>query len=59
MNYIKTTFLLVVLAAILIWVGALIGGPRGALIAFMIAILINGVSYWYSDKIVLKMYTAR
>jgi heat shock protein HtpX len=58
MNYIKTAFLLVVMAIILMWVGGLVGGPRGVMIAFVIALVLNGVSYWYSDKIVLKMYNA-
>ncbi len=59
MNYVKTALLLVIMAAILIWIGGLIGGPNGALIAFLIAVVINGISYWYSDKIVLKMYNAK
>ncbi|MEA3488808.1 MAG: zinc metalloprotease HtpX [Candidatus Omnitrophota bacterium] len=59
MNYVKTTFLVIVLAAILIWIGSLLGGPRGAMIAFIVALVINGVSYWYSDRIVLRMYKAR
>jgi heat shock protein HtpX len=59
MNYAKTALLLVIMAAILIWIGSLIGGPNGAFIAFIIAMVINGVSYWYSDKIVLKMYKAQ
>ncbi|MFC1480067.1 zinc metalloprotease HtpX [Candidatus Omnitrophota bacterium] len=59
MNYAKTAFFLVVLAAILIWIGSLIGGPRGAMIAFLVAMVINGVSYWYSDRIVLKIYNAK
>ncbi|MGB2661966.1 MAG: zinc metalloprotease HtpX [Candidatus Omnitrophota bacterium] len=59
MNYAKTALLLVIMAAILIWVGSLIGGPSGAFIAFIIAMVINGVSYWFSDKIVLKMYNAQ
>ncbi|RKY41467.1 MAG: protease HtpX [Candidatus Makaraimicrobium thalassicum] len=59
MNYAKTVFLLVVLTAILIWVGGLVGGARGAITAFLVAMILNGVSYWYSDKIVLKMYRAK
>ncbi|MGD2278746.1 MAG: zinc metalloprotease HtpX [Candidatus Omnitrophota bacterium] len=59
MNYAKTALLLVVMAALLIWIGGLIGGSNGALIAFIIALAINGISYWFSDKIVLKMYNAR
>ncbi|MGB2629707.1 MAG: zinc metalloprotease HtpX [Candidatus Omnitrophota bacterium] len=59
MNYVKTAFLLVILAALFIWIGGLIGGANGAIIAFIIALVINGISYWYSDKIVLKLYNAR
>lgn len=59
MNYAKTALLLVVLTILLMWIGALVGGPRGAYIAFVIALTLNGVSYWYSDKIVLKMYGAK
>ena len=59
MNYMKTGLLLVVLTMILVWIGNVIGGPRGALIAFIFAILLNGVSYWYSDKIVLAIYKAK
>ena len=59
MNYAKTALLLVIMAALLIWIGGLIGGPNGALIALVIALVINGASYWFSDKIVLKMYNAR
>jgi len=59
MNYAKTALLLVVLTVLLIWIGGLIGGPQGAMVAFLVALVVNGISYWYSDKIVLKMYKAR
>jgi heat shock protein HtpX len=59
MNYVKTALLLVVMTAILMWIGGLIGGPSGVTIAFLVAMAINGLSYWYSDKIVLKMYNAQ
>ncbi|MGB2706085.1 MAG: zinc metalloprotease HtpX [Candidatus Omnitrophota bacterium] len=59
MNYIKTGLLLVILTLLLVWVGGLLGGARGAVIAFVAALLINGISYWYSDKIVLALYKAR
>lgn len=58
MNYVKTGILLIVLTLILIWIGGIVGGPRGAMIAFIIALVINGISFWFSDKIVLKMYRA-
>jgi len=58
MNYIKTGLLLVILTLILVWIGGIIGGARGAVIAFVIALAINFISFWFSDKIVLKMYKA-
>ena len=59
MNYVKTGLLLIVLTLLLVSVGSFLGGPRGALIAFTFAVLLNGVSYWYSDKIVLAIYRAK
>ncbi len=59
MNYTKTFLLLVLMTGLLMFVGRILGGANGMIIAFLFAILINGVSYWYSDKIVLKMYRAK
>ncbi len=59
MNTIKTTFLLTCLTLLLIAMGSAIGGQSGRIIAFLIAGGMNFFSYWYSDKIVLKMYKAR
>lgn len=59
MNYFKTVILLILLAALLIWIGGVFGGPRGASIAFIFALLLNFGSYWFSDKIVLGMYRAQ
>ncbi len=59
MNYFKTTVLLVALTLLLILVGSMIGGQQGAILAFAIAMAMNFFSYWFSDKIVLKMYGAR
>ncbi|OOP57963.1 MAG: protease HtpX [Candidatus Brocadia carolinensis] len=59
MNYVKTTILLIALTLLLIWVGSMIGGRQGATFAFAIAMGMNFFSYWFSDKIVLKMYGAR
>ncbi|MFH1846671.1 MAG: zinc metalloprotease HtpX [Candidatus Omnitrophota bacterium] len=59
MNYAKTAILIILLTVILMAVGSLLGGVRGAFIAFLFALLLNGVSYWYSDKIILTMYKAR
>jgi len=59
MNNIKTLFLLVTLTLILIWAGAAMGGRQGMTIAFIFALGINFFAYWFSDKIVLKMYRAK
>lgn len=59
MNYVKTTVLMVGLTLVLIWAGAAFGGETGMTFALFFAFGINFVSYWYSDKIVLKMYGAR
>ncbi len=57
-NQIRTTILLAVMTALIIWVGQLLGGRQGMLIAFILAAGMNFFSYWYSDKLVLKMYRA-
>ena len=59
MNYFKTTILLIALTLLLVWVGSMFGGRQGAVFAFAIAMGMNFFSYWFSDKIVLKMYGAR
>lgn len=59
MNGLKTTLLLVGLTVLFVWIGFALGGQRGMMIAFMFALLMNFISYWFSDKIVLKMYGAR
>jgi len=58
-NYFKIVLLLILLAFLLIWVGGIFGGPRGAMIAFIFALLLNVGSWWFSDKIVLAMYRAQ
>lgn len=59
MNALKTGFLLVALTILMVTVGGLIGNESGAVIAFVLALIMNLVTYWYSDKIVLAMYRAR
>jgi heat shock protein HtpX len=59
MNQAKTFILMVVLTIILVALGGLVGGQSGAYIAFFVALVMNLVSYWWSDKIVLKMYNAQ
>ena len=58
MNTLKSLFLLAFLSAILVWVGGMIGGKNGALLALVLAGVMNFASYWWSDKIVLRMYKA-
>ncbi len=59
MNTLKTTLLLAALTGLLLAIGAFFGGSKGMTIMFVISILMNFGSYWFSDKIVLSMYGAR
>ncbi len=59
MNVIKTTFLMVLLTVLLVFLGNMIGGSNGAIMAFIIAAGMNFFSYWFSDKLVLKTYRAQ
>jgi len=59
MNVFKTVILLTALTLLLIFIGQLVAGPAGALVAFIIALLMNLVSFWFSDKIVIGMYRGR
>jgi heat shock protein HtpX len=59
MNQVKTVVLLTFLAALLVVIGGVIGGKNGATIALVIALVMNFGSYWFSDKIVLRMYNAQ
>ena len=58
-SQIKTAMLLALLTGIIIFLGGAMGGKTGILIAFVLALVMNVGSYWYSDKIVLTMYRAR
>jgi len=58
-NQLKTTILLAIMTAFIMIVGNLLGGRQGMIIALIVAAGMNFFSYWYSDKIVLKMYQAR
>jgi heat shock protein HtpX len=58
-NGLKTAMLLGLMSGLLLVIGELIGGQNGLVIAFMFAAVMNFVSYWWSDKIVLKMYRAQ
>jgi len=58
-NTLKTTLLLAVLTVLFVLVGKAIGGQSGMVFAFGLAVVMNVGSYWFSDKIVLRMYSAR
>jgi heat shock protein HtpX len=58
-NQLRTTILLAVMTALILWIGQILGGRQGMVIALLLAAGMNFFSYWYSDKIVLKMYHAQ
>ncbi|MBP1633489.1 MAG: htpX [Acidobacteria bacterium] len=58
-NGIKTALLLGLLSGLLLVIGQLLGGQGGLVIAFAFAVVMNLASYWFSDKIVLRMYRAQ
>jgi len=58
-NGIKTALLLGLMSGVLLVIGQLLGGSNGLVIAFLFAAVMNFVSYWWSDKIVLRMYRAQ
>jgi heat shock protein HtpX len=59
MNTVKTALLMVGLTALLVFVGGALWGSNGMMMFFAIAMIMNLVNYWFSDKIVLRMYGAR
>lgn len=59
MNGIRTTLLLASLTGLMLLIGGALGGRGGMAIALLLSLVMNMGSYWYSDKIVLKMYHAR
>jgi len=58
-NKIKTIILLATLSALLMAIGGLIGGTHGIQMALCMALIFNGIAYFFSDKIVLHMYGAQ
>lgn len=58
-NNFKTFFLMTVLTVFFVFVGGLLGGKEGAIIAFVFAAGTNFFAYWFSDKMVLKRYRAQ
>ena len=59
MNTMKTFFLMALLTVLVVMVGSYLGGQNGMIMAFLFAVVINFGSYWFSDKIVLRMYKAQ
>src|SRR2546428_2016619 len=59
MNTTKTIVLMVGLTVLLVFLGGVFGGRQGMIYAFIFAFAMNMFSYWFSDKIVLRMYNAR
>src|SRR6266850_941743 len=58
-NGLKTALLLGLMSGLLLAIGEVLGGANGLLIAFIFAAVMNFGSYWFSDKIVLRMYHAQ
>ena len=59
MDRLKTTLLLSLLTVLMVLMGSAIGGKSGMVMAFFLAAAMNFFTYWFSDKIVLKMYGAQ
>jgi heat shock protein HtpX len=59
MNTLKSTLLLVALTLFLIFVGDMVGGRNGMLLAFLLSVVFNFGTYFFSDKLALKMYNAQ
>jgi heat shock protein HtpX len=59
MNIFRTFILMTVLTLLLVWAGGMLGGQSGALFALIMAGIMNLGSYWFSDKIVIRMYRGR
>src|SRR5512135_2359973 len=58
-NGLKTALLLGLLSGLLLVIGQLLGGANGMLLGFIFAVVMNFGSYWFSDKLVLRMYRAQ
>jgi len=59
MNNVKTAFWMVLLTVLLVVVGRVVAGDAGMLVTFGLAVVLNGVAYWFSDRIALAMARAR
>ena len=58
-NWLKTSMLMASIVALFALIGSLLGGQSGMLIALTFALVMNLGAYWFSDKLVLRMYNAR
>ena len=58
-NLLKTAILMAAITALFMAVGQVMGGQTGMMLALLFALAMNFFSYWFSDKMVLKMYNAR
>lgn len=58
-NLMKTAMLMAAITALFMAVGQVMGGQQGMMLALVVALGMNFFSYWFSDKMVLKMYSAR
>src|SRR2546422_9578898 len=58
-NVVKTALLLGALSALVMFLGEMLGGGQGLIFGFLFAVAMNFGSYWFSDKIVLRMYGAQ
>ncbi len=58
-NLLKTAVLMAAITALFMAIGSVLGGQQGMVIALVVALGMNFFSYWFSDKLVLKMYNAQ
>lgn len=58
-NMLKTAVLMAAITALFMTMGSMLGGRQGMMLALVIALGMNFFSYWFSDKLVLKMYRAQ
>jgi len=58
-NLMKTAILMAAITALFMAIGALLGGQTGMMLALLVALGMNFFSYWFSDRLVLKMYNAQ
>src|SRR6187455_3749503 len=58
-NLLKTAVLMAAITALFMAIGAYVGGRQGMMLALIVAVGLNFFSYWFSDKLVLKMYNAQ